>query len=234
MAETAKKKNVKNNTRGSITSLVKKEQTVFNPLNKINQFSLLKNRKTVLGAVIIIAGLLALIFIFKGLFIASLVNGEPISRLSIIKTLEKQGGKATLDSLVTKKIIAQEVKKRNITISQSDIDGEINKITESLKAQGTTIDQALTVQGMTRVQLNDEIKLQLSVQKMVGKDVEVSDKEIDEFIKANKAQFPEGTSEEQIKTQSTERIKQQKLQQKTQEFIKNLQDKAKITNFVQY
>ncbi len=226
MAETAKKKNAKNNTRGSTSSA--------NPLSKINQASVLKNRKTVLFAVIIITGVLALLFTFKGLFIAAIVNGEPISRISIVKTLEKQGGKAVLDSLVTKKLISQEVKKGNITISQSDIDQEINKITESLKAQGTTIDQALTAQGMTRTQLNDEIKLQLSIQKMVGKDVEVSDKEIDEFITANKAQFPEGTKEEEIKKQSTERIKQQKLQQKTQEFLKNLQDKAKVTNFVQY
>mgnify|MGYP001603573999 CR=1 FL=1 len=226
MAETAKKKTTRSSTGKTVS--------YSNPFSKISQASLLKNRKTVFFAVIIIAGALALLFIFKGLFIATIVNGEPISRISIIKALEKQGGKAILDSLVTKKIISQEVKKRNLTISQSDIDQEINKITESLKAQGTTIDQALTAQGMTRAQLNDEIKLQLSIQKMVGKDVEVSDKELDEFITANKAQFPEGTKEEEIKKQSTERIKQQKLQQKTQEFIKNLQDKAKITNFVQY
>ncbi|MEK7559644.1 MAG: SurA N-terminal domain-containing protein [Patescibacteria group bacterium] len=231
MATSIKKKPIKSLIKKTASSSPKKAETGS---SLPGQFSLLKNRKTVLFAVIIITGVLALIFIFKGLFIASIVNGEPISRLSIIKALEKQGGKATLDSLVTKKIIAQEIRKRNITISQSDTDGEIKKITESLKAQGTTIDQALAAQGMTRAQLDDEIKLQLSVQKMVGKDVEVSDKEIDEFIKANKAQFPEGTSEEQIKTQSTERIKQQKLQQKTQEFIKNLQEKAKITNFVQY
>src|SRR3989344_2438282 len=98
MAETAKKKSVKNNTRGSIFSA--------NALSKINQASLLKNRKAVFLVVIIIAGALALIFIFKGFFIASIVNGEPISRLSVIKELEKQGGKSVLESLVTKKIIA--------------------------------------------------------------------------------------------------------------------------------
>lgn len=226
MAETARKKIIKSSTKTTVSS--------SNPLSGINKDTLLKNRKVVFFAVIIIAGLLALLFIFKGVFIASIVNGEPIGRLSVIKELEKQGGKATLESLVTKKIITQEVRKRNITISQSDIDKEIKKIEESLKAQGTTLDQVMKTRGMTETELNDQLKLQLSIAEMVGKDVQVSDKEVIDFMTANKAQFPEGTKEEDIKKQSSEQIKQQKLQQKTQEFIKNLQDKAKITNFVQY
>lgn len=226
MAETAKKKNVRNNPR--------KTTSTSNPLGKINTASLFQNRKVVFFAVMIIAGILALLFIFKGLFIASMVNGEPISRLSVVKALEKQGGKATLEDLVTKKIITQEARKRNITIPQSDIDQEIKKIEESLKTQGTTLDQVMATRGMTKTELNDQIKLQLSLQEMVGKDVQISDKELNDFITANKTRFPEGTPEDQIKKQATEQIKQQKLQQKTQEFIKNLQDKAKINYFVQY
>ena len=48
----------------------------------------------------------------RGLFVVALVNGEPISRIEVIKALEKQGGKATLDSLVTKKLIAQEARSK--------------------------------------------------------------------------------------------------------------------------
>lgn len=226
MAETIRRKTTRTSTRKTASS--------SNSLGKIKKISLPKNRKTIFFTVIIIAGLLAVIYIFKGLFIASIVNGEPISRISIVKELEKQGGKSVLDSLVTKKILAQEVKKRNITITQADIDKEIKKISESLKIQGTTIDQVLTARGMTKTDLNDQIKLQLSIAEMVGKDVEVSDKEIDDFITANKAQFSEETPKDQIRKQVTEQLKQQKLQQKTQEFIKNLREKAKITNFVQY
>ena len=49
---------------------------------------------------------------------------------------------------------------------------------------------------------------------MVGKDPEISDKELDELVIANKAQFPEGTTDEQMRTQSREQLKQQKIQQK--------------------
>ncbi|MEK7185933.1 MAG: SurA N-terminal domain-containing protein [Patescibacteria group bacterium] len=230
MAEIVKKKTIKKTT----TSPVKNTESKLTQLNAISQIPFLRSRKALLAAAFLVAALLGLLYVFKGLFVVALVNGEPISRIEVIKALEKQGGKATLDSLVTKKLIAQEARSKNITISQDEIDEEIKKITENLKKQGTTIDKVLETQGMTKTQLNEEIKLQLSIQKMVGKDPEISDKELDELVIANKAQFPEGTTDEQMRTQSREQLKQQKIQQKTQEFIKSLQDKAKATYFVQY
>ena len=229
MAEIVKKKQLK-----TTTSPVKNTESKLTQLNAISQIPFLRSRKALLAAAFLVAALLGLLYVFKGLFVVALVNGEPISRIEVIKALEKQGGKATLDSLVTKKLIAQEARSKNITISQDEIDEEIKKITENLKKQGTTIDKVLETQGMTKTQLNEEIKLQLSIQKMVGKDPEISDKELDELVIANKAQFPEGTTDEQMRTQSREQLKQQKIQQKTQEFIKSLQDKAKATYFVQY
>lgn len=226
MATTSKRK--------TETPQVKKSSTQSIKVVSFSQFTNLKNRRTILIGILLIAAVLSILFIFKGLFIAATVNGEPISRFTIIKELEKQGGRATLENLVTKKLISQEAKKRNIEISQSDIDQELNKITENLKTQGTTIDDVLTAQGMTKAQLNDEIKLQLSIRKMVGDDIKISDKEIDDFVKASKGQFAEDATEEDIRKQSTEQLKQQKLQQKTQEFIKSLQDNAKISNFVAY
>ena len=41
---------------------------------------------------LIIIVLITLGFLFKGLFVVALVNGQPITRLSLIQELEKQGG----------------------------------------------------------------------------------------------------------------------------------------------
>jgi len=56
-------------------------------------------------------------FLLKGLFIAALVNGQPISRFTVISELEKQSGKQALTSLVNQTLIFQEAKKKNITVS---------------------------------------------------------------------------------------------------------------------
>ena len=202
--------------------------------NNLNLSNVLKNKKALALLTLAIVLVLALLYVFKGLFVASLVNGEPISRISVIRALEKQSGKATLDNLVTKKLILQEARKRNVTVSQAEVDQELKKIEKSLKTQGSTLDQALELQGMTRNQLNNEIKIQLSIQKMVGKDIKVTDKEIADFITANKDQFPEGITEKQKHDEALTQLQQQKIQQKTQAFLADLQKKAKIQSFVSY
>ena len=116
---------------------------------------------TVLGIVLLV--LLAVLF--RNLFVAAMVNNHPISRLAVISELEKQGGKQTLESLITKSLIVQEADKRHIEISQKDIDGEIKKIQNNLASQGQTLEQVLQLQNMTKDQLVEQIKLQKIIEK---------------------------------------------------------------------
>lgn len=209
---------------------------IKNPLPLNNRFNIPNIDKKKLPFIIAFVLILVLIGILfnKGFLVAALVNGEPITRASVIQTIEKQSGKATLESLITKRLILQEAKKRNVAVGQKDIDAEIKKIEANLKAQGTTLDNALSLQGMTKAQLVSEIEIQIALQKLVSSDVKVSDKEVEEFLTTNKDQFPEGTTEEAMKKEATDQIKSQKLQENTQTLIKSLQDKAKIRYFVQY
>ena len=108
----------------------KKEIQTIPRLNRLNfnKEVLLRNKKLVALAALIILFIILLLYFFKGLFIAAIVNGEPITRLSVVKELEKQSGKATLDNLITKKLILQEAKKRNVQVTKADLDSEIKKI----------------------------------------------------------------------------------------------------------
>lgn len=214
----------------------KKEAQAVPQINRLNlnKEALLKNRKTVLLLGVIIILVIAFLYVFRGVFVAALVNGEPISRLSVVRELEKQNGKAILNNLITKKLILQEARKRNVVITDAEISSELKKIETNLKSQGTTLDQALSLQGMTRSGLNEEIRIQLSIQKMVESNIKLSDKEIEKFITENKENFPAGTTDAQMKIQAREQLKSQKLQDKTQSFIANLQKKAKVLNFVKY
>ncbi len=213
-----------------------KIQAPFIRPNRFDSPVILKNKKRIsigIGIIIAIAIVILLAVYFKNVFIAAMINGEPISRFSVVNALEKQNGKKTLDNLITKKIILQEAKKKNITVTQNEIDSEIKKITANLQSQGSTLDQVLTSQGMTMSDLNDEVKIQITINKLVG-DATATEKEIDDFVVANKGQMTGGITEAQFREQATVALKQQKLQAKTQEFIKNLQGKAKIIRFVSY
>jgi hypothetical protein len=51
---------------------------------------------------------LAVLYSARGLFVAATVNGSPIGRMSVVSQLEKASGQKLLDTLITKKLIAQD------------------------------------------------------------------------------------------------------------------------------
>lgn len=182
-----------------------------------------------------VAVLVALVlYRFKALVVAATVNGEPITRVAVLTQLEKEGGKQILDNLVTNSIILQEAKKEKVTVTSQEITDQVNKISDNLKTQGQDIDTALSAQGMTRNDLTDQVKLQLLVQKMAGKDVTVSDKEVEDYFTQNKSSYPKNAKLADYKTEIQSSLKQQKINEAITAWIANLKSKAKINYFVNY
>lgn len=193
-----------------------------------------RKKLTYVLVVLIVAGL---IYFGGKLFFAASVNGRLISRLSVISELEKQGGKKTLDTIILKTLIDQEAEKRKIKVSAKDLDTEVSKIEKNIASQGATLDSLLQQQGMTKKDLIDEIKLQLLVTKMVGNNISVTDKEVDEYLASQKEQSSLGlgqSAQEPTRDQAKTAIKQQKIQTKIQTFVADLKSKAKINYFIKY
>lgn len=220
----------KTTTVKSTVNIVKsepeKEQTAAPQQTKT-----IKKSYLILFIVIVLLG--AMLYYFRGLFVAAVVNGQPISRLEVVQQAEKQSGKQTLDTLVRDSLIEQEAKKENVTVSDKEVSDEVTTLQSNLKKQGQTLDQVLSTQGMTQTDLRKLIHLDKLVQKMVGKNVKVSDKEIADYIAKNKDSLPnadEATLNKQVKAQLT----QQKTNQAVQTWLAALQQKANIVYFVQY
>ncbi|MEK7534522.1 MAG: SurA N-terminal domain-containing protein [Patescibacteria group bacterium] len=195
-------------------------------------FQLLKTPKVFIPLITVV--IFGLLFSFKGLFIVALVNGQPISRIAVIQTLEKRDGKQALTSFITQALILQEAQKRNIDVSTAEINDLTKKIQDDLKKQGQSLDQALSTQGMTRKDLEDQLRIRKLVEKMLSKDVKVTDKEVNDYIEKNKATIPQDMKPDEVKKTAREQLEQQKLAQKAQSFIESLQSKAKINYFVNY
>ena len=187
--------------------------------------------------VIILLVVVGGIYFGKKTFFAASVNGQLVSRLSVIKDLEKQGGKKVLDTIILKTLINQEANKRKLSLSKSEIDDEIRKIEVNVTTQGSTLDALLAQQGMTREDLTAEIKLQLLVTKMVDGNIKVTDKEIDSYLALQSGQNSAGLSQSTptlSRVQAESAVRQQKLQSEIQSFVADLKAKAKITYFINY
>ena len=193
---------------------------------------LLKRSSTkILIVALVVFGLL---YYFKGLFIVAIVNGQPISRISILQETEKQAGKQTLSSFITKTLIFQEAKKEKVSVEKKEIDGEVKKLEDNVAKQGQNLDVLLQSQGMTRSDLTEQIRLQKIIEKMIGKNITITDKEIDEFMQKNKDSLPQNESSQNTRESVKQQLRQQKMSDKFKSFLNDLQKKAKIYYFVNY
>jgi parvulin-like peptidyl-prolyl isomerase len=192
----------------------------------------LKQPRFFIPLIIIVLAIAA--FYLKGLFIAAFVNGEPITRIAVIKELEKQGGKQTLSSLVNQALILQEAKKKNIEVSQKEVDDAAKKIEDSLKTQGQSLNTALAMQGMTKQDLLMQLKLRSMVEKLLADKIGVTDKEITDYIEKNKDTLPTTSTADELKKSVGEQLKQQKMASASQAWLDGLTKNAKINYFVSY
>ncbi|HNV96830.1 MAG TPA: SurA N-terminal domain-containing protein [bacterium] len=199
---------------------------------KIDKKSIKINKKTIIIVAIIVA-VLVVFYLIKGFFVVATVNGNPISRLSLINKLEQQGGASVLDSIITEKLIENEARAKKIVISNEEINEEIKKVEDQVKAQGGTLEAILDSQGMTLNDVKKQITLQKQVEKLLSDKINVTDEEVAKYIKDNAITVESG-QEEEVNIQVKSALTNEKLNIEAQAFINDLKTKAKIKYFVKY
>lgn len=174
----------------------------------------------------------SILFNFKSLFVAAVVNGRPITRFSLDRQLEKQSGKQILDNQITQILISQEGKKQNVNVTPEEINQKIEGIKEELKKQNADLDNLLQTQGTSQKELKEQIKLQLIIEKILGKDISVSEQEIGDYYEKNKSYFPKDSTLESLKKDLEKDLLSQKIGEKLQPWLDELKKKAKIYYFL--
>lgn len=194
--------------------------------------SLKFNRGLKIAAGVILIGLF--LYLSRSLIFAAWVNFRPIFRLSLIRELEKQGGKSVIESLIEKSLVYQEASRKKVKITDQVIDQEIVKIETLIKAQGLNLDDFLSFRGQKRNDLIEQIRFQKTVENLLSDRILVSEEEIKQFFEKNKNFYEKGTTLEKVKNQIRDQLFQTKLVEEYQKWIKELKTKAKIFYFVKY
>lgn len=206
-------------------------------IKSIQRFLKSKMGKFSIGIVIVLV-IGGLIYLGRAFFIAAIVNGKPVFRISVVRELEKQSGKTTLDSLIEKDLILQEAKNNNVKVTGDQINKEIENIKGLLTQQKTTLDAALVSKGMTMNELREQIVIQKSVEAMLLSKIQISDAEVKDFFDKNLQYFKDNISKTVTLAEATAQIKDQIFQQKMSAeystWIEGLKSKAKVLRFVNY
>ncbi|HHT9111234.1 MAG TPA: peptidylprolyl isomerase [Candidatus Brocadiaceae bacterium] len=132
------------------------------------------------------------------------VNGENIIQKDVNQIIGRFGSqipkeqiavvkKQVLEGVITQKLLTQFVKESKLEPTQADIDTELNKIREEVKAnpslEGKTLEQVLESHGGSIDDLKRDIIIDVALDKYLGKDVD--DQKIREQFEKTKAQYNE-------------------------------------------
>lgn len=205
------------------------------PFNKVNnlleKLASLKNFRSSKKFYIIvaIAGLLILAIYKKEWFVAATVNGSPISNLELQMRLNKQFRTQTLTQMINEKIILSEATKNNALASEAEINEKISEI-ETQVGGTQALDGLLSQQGQTRDSIRQQIKLQLSIEKLYANEATISAEEVTKFIEQNKDLLQATDSAGQQK-EALDAIKNQKITQIFSQKFQELKQKANIKIF---
>ena len=194
--------------------------------------NLLRNKKFKTIAIIILIG--AFLVLSKSLFVAALVNGWPVSRIAVIKALEKQGGSDVLNTLVERSLIFQEAGRAGVKVTDDVINTQITSIEEMLKGQNLTLEEALGARGQTKEDLIDQIRIQKTVEAILSQKINISEEEISKYFEENKELLDKGAKLEDVKEDIRGQLFQQKLNAEYTKWVEELKAKSKILYFVKF
>jgi len=118
----------------------------------------------------------------------AVVNGEIITRQQLADECVARKGQEILETLIARKLIEQEIKKRGITIGAAEIDAEIDSVAESIghvsrEAWLRSLDKERGISPATYAR--DIIYPALALRKLAEPRVQVTDQDLKDALEAN-------------------------------------------------
>ncbi|MDP9383352.1 MAG: peptidyl-prolyl cis-trans isomerase [Chloroflexota bacterium] len=131
---------------------------------------------------------------------AAVVNGEPITFEELDTRLERQFASQIIDDLIVEKLLAQEARRRNVTVTPAEVAQEEQRARTQLREQ---FDQVVQQFGSVEA-FRDRLRLNVYLRKLLAPQIKVGAPQIQEYYNQNKQQFatPEEISVQQVVTDS--------------------------------
>src|SRR3989338_6021795 len=149
------------------------------------------------------------------------VGGSFVSREEFLSLLLEKSGKDIMQRIIVKKFILDEAKRQKITVSEKEQEDQINIIKMKLIKERSTFENYLILQGVNEKQFREEITLQLMVKKLFEKNIIITEKEIDAYLKSQNIVKGKGAIYQSQKIDVTDVLFKQKLQEEFKAFVAN-------------
>ncbi|MGE7772505.1 peptidylprolyl isomerase [Viridibacillus arvi] len=153
------------------------------------------------------------------------INGEKITQSELNKELVSQYGTDVLSTLITNKVIELEAVKKKITVSDKEIQAELDDLQNSYGGK-EAFEAALESNVMTLQDAKDNIKTYLTTTKLIEPTIDITEKELKTYFKENKDTF---SQEEQVQA-SHILVEDKDTAQEVEKKIKKGEDFAELAS----
>lgn len=182
----------------------------------------------VAGSIVAIFLLLIVWWQWQRSYVA-VVGGQYLPVSMMDDQLRANYGTNGVNSIIQQQLILQEGKRKNIKITDKQINDELNKIIESSGGK-TSYAQQLNQLGIPESLLQYQVKVQLVREQLLKDKTQVSDKEIQDYYDQNKSSIDADgkTGIDALKDQIKETLKQQKLDSETPDYVDSLRQRTHV------
>ena len=154
------------------------------------------NKKVIISIIVIllIASACIGVYLYSNKGVVASVDGEKITKDEVYNLMVSQYGSSVVETLINNKVIELEGEKEGIEVSKKEINAELDNFIKSYGGE-ETFNSALEASGISLADFKKDIENYLIVEKILGKEIEITEDEMKEYFEENKESFNE---EEQV------------------------------------
>lgn len=127
--------------------------------------------------------------------VVAIVGTKQITKDELYELLVEANGQQVLDSLIVQRIVELEADKNDITLTEDELQEEIDFMIESFGGE-ESYQMALEYYGVTQDTFEDDLRMNLYINRLLEPEIEITEEEMNEYFEANKESF---NQEEQVK-----------------------------------
>ena len=161
------------------------------------------------------------------------VGDEKITKEELYDTLVKASGQQALDMMIEDKVIAMELKKEKVTVSDEEVEAELATQIESTGGD-EAFAAALEQGGITEEEFEKSITEYLSIRKVVEPRIKITDEELKAYFDENKETLSTEGEKEAVLEDHKDDIKKLLIEQGMQteyvDWLDEVKEKYDIEN----
>lgn len=179
---------------------------------------------------LVIIGIALLVYKFGPYFVPAMVGNRPVTRFEIWNRLEKSYGTQTHDDIVNEYILEAAIAKAGVTVDQSRIDAQMGELETQFESLGG-LDEALAQRGLTREELEKQVKTQLAVEQILESQANPTDEEAKAYYDENADTLYADQAYEDIKDEVRVAVRDGKLRDAFLEWFAKAKEEVAVKNF---